>query len=116
MDECAKDNGGCHEQRKCKNAPGTMKCGDCAAGWDNDGDKKCKGLLSAIEPVLPSACTSPRVRCSDVDECAKDNGGCHKDRKCMNAPGTMKCGDCPSGLDNDGAKGCKGLSCFLSLA
>ena len=22
-----------------------MKCGDCAAGWDNDGEKGCKGLV-----------------------------------------------------------------------
>ena len=26
-----------------------MKCGDCAAGWDNDGEKGCKGsVVSAV--------------------------------------------------------------------
>ena len=45
----------------------------------------------------------------DVDECAKDNGGCHSARKCSNTAGSFKCEDCPAGYVNDGAKGCKGL-------
>ena len=44
----------------------------------------------------------------DVNECLKSNGGCHSKRKCMNTAGSMKCGNCPSGYANDGAKGCKG--------
>merc|ERR1712032_906162 len=44
----------------------------------------------------------------DVNECLKNNGGCHSKRKCMNTVGSMKCGDCAAGYVNDGAKGCKG--------
>ena len=44
VNECAKDNGGCHAQRKCINSAGSMKCADCATGWANDGAKSCKGL------------------------------------------------------------------------
>ena len=44
VNECAKDNGGCHAKRECKNTAGSMTCGDCSAGWDNDGAKSCKGL------------------------------------------------------------------------
>merc|ERR1719174_2519114 len=39
--------------------------------------------------------------------CAKNNGGCHSARKCMVTSGKVKCGDCPKGWNNDGAKGCK---------
>ena len=44
----------------------------------------------------------------DVDECAKGNGACDSKRKCENTAGSFKCGDCPAGYANDGAKGCKG--------
>ena len=44
VNECAKSNGGCHSKRKCMNTVGSMKCGDCAAGYTNDGAKGCKGL------------------------------------------------------------------------
>ena len=47
----------------------------------------------------------------DVDECAKNNGGCDSKRKCTNTVGSMKCDDCPAGYTNDGAKGCKGFVC-----
>ena len=42
-DLCAKSNGGCHSKRKCVNTVGSAKCGDCAAGYTNDGAKGCKG-------------------------------------------------------------------------
>merc|ERR1711934_1263147 len=62
-----------------------MGCEDCPAGYGNKGAKGCK----------------------DVDECAKDNGGCDSKRKCDNTAGSFKCGDCSTGYANDGAKGCK---------
>ena len=46
----------------------------------------------------------------DIDECKTKNGGCHSKRTCTNTPGSMKCEPCKSGLVNDGAKGCKGVS------
>merc|ERR1719238_1891711 len=85
VNECLKNNGGCHSQRKCTNTVGSMSCGDCSAGYTNDGTKGCK----------------------DVNECATNNGGCDSKRKCINTVGSMKCGDCPSGYANDGAKACK---------
>ena len=44
VNECAKSNGGCHSKRKCMNTVGSMSCGNCAAGYTNDGAKGCKGL------------------------------------------------------------------------
>ena len=61
--------------------------------------------------VLTRICT--RFVWLDVNECAKDNGGCDTKRKCVNSAGGYTCGDCSSGYTNDGAKDCKGL-CRLS--
>ena len=52
---------------------------------------------------------------SDVDECAKDNGGCDSKRKCTNSAGSFNCEDCDAGYVNDGAKGCKGLYVSASV-
>ena len=49
----------------------------------------------------------------DVNECLVKNGGCDSKRKCINLPGSSKCGDCPAGWLNEGASGCKGLHCTL---
>ena len=47
----------------------------------------------------------------DVNECATNNGGCDRKRKCTNTVGGIygTCGDCPAGYENDGPKGCKGV-------
>ena len=44
VNECATNNGGCHSNRKCTNTVGSFSCGDCPAGYTNDGAKGCKGL------------------------------------------------------------------------
>jgi len=66
---------------------GGVTCGDCPAGYTNDGAKGCK---------------------KRVDPCATNNGGCNSKRKCTVSGGSVTCGDCPAGFPNDGAKGCKG--------
>ena len=43
-DACLTNNGGCDSKRKCKNTAGSISCGDCPAGYANDGAKSCKGL------------------------------------------------------------------------
>ena len=44
-----------------------------------------------------------------TNPCAANNGGCDSKRTCTNNAGFAKCGDCPAGYGNDGAKGCRGL-------
>jgi len=90
INECLENNGGCDSKRKCINTVGSMSCGDCPAGYTNDGAKGCK----------------------DVNECATNNGGCSLLRKCMNTAGSMSCGNCAPGYLNDGAKGCKGMASY----
>ena len=83
INECASKNGGCHAKRKCVNTVGSRTCGNCAAGWTNDGATGCK----------------------DINECASNNGGCHSKRKCINTAGGRTCGAC-QGMGNSGATGC----------
>ena len=45
--------------------------------------------------------------CAAPNLCLKSNGGCHSARKCMSVLGKVKCGDCPKGMLNAGATGCK---------
>ena len=47
------------------------------------------------------------VRCSDIDECATQNGGCDKLTTCTNLGGSRLCGACPSGLVGNGYAGCR---------
>ena len=52
VDECAKQNGGCDSKRNCTNTLGGMTCGECPAGWANEGDKGCKGLFVSAGGLL----------------------------------------------------------------
>ena len=129
-DECAKNNGGCDSNRKCTNTDGGRTCGDCSAGWANDGVTGCKGLYMLLNICFHQSATLSSLfiftvlhlskskfrkppLCSDINECASNNGGCDSKRKCINSAGGMKCGDCPDGWDNDGDKGCKGSSLVM---
>ena len=44
VNECATNNGGCDSKRTCINTVGSMSCGDCPAGYTNNGPKGCQGL------------------------------------------------------------------------
>jgi hypothetical protein len=49
---------------------------------------------------------SPEKGCSDVNECASGNGGCHKLASCKNTPGSRVCGTCPKDFQGNGYVGC----------
>lgn len=49
---------------------------------------------------------SPATGCSDVNECASANGGCHKLAACVNSKGSRTCGECPKDFQGDGYVGC----------
>jgi hypothetical protein len=49
---------------------------------------------------------SPEKGCTDVNECASANGGCHKLAACTNTPGSRTCGECPPDFAGTGYVGC----------
>jgi len=65
-------------------AEGGRECGACPSGYDGDGDSGC----------------------TDIDECASDNGGCDDAVVCRNNVGApASCGACPIGYDDAGGDG-----------
>ena len=70
--------------------------------------KVIASCISFLCDLLGYGKNSKLIDCSDVNECATNNGGCHSRRKCTNTVGGRTCGDCPSGYVNDGDTGCKG--------
>ncbi|KAK3289438.1 hypothetical protein CYMTET_3117 [Cymbomonas tetramitiformis] len=68
-------------------AGGAAVCGPCPPGYDGDG-----------------------TVCTDVDECARGNGGCDSAVGCTNTPGGYSCGACPGGTVGDGHSGCRSLT------
>ena len=49
---------------------------------------------------------SPATGCTDVNECASANGGCHKLAMCTNTKGSRECGSCPKDFQGNGYVGC----------
>jgi hypothetical protein len=47
---------------------------------------------------------------TDIDECMTNNGGCDPLTTCVNRPGSVACGDCPSGYDGNGSTGCSDIN------
>ena len=135
IDECKVNNGGCHSKRECYNTKGSRLCSKCLRpGWTEDGETGCTGLclvnryidymlhgpafgshnFVASTSCVMFSCNVGAVLMymlvlSDVDECQKDNGGCHSKRNCTNTMGSHECGACKRGWMIDGEKACKGL-------
>lgn len=58
------------------------------------------------DACAPGFSGSPETGCTDVNECAVNNGGCSRFSRCTNAPGGRTCGGCPDGYAGDGYIGC----------
>jgi hypothetical protein len=62
--------------------------------------------VSANGGCEPGFSGSPETGCTDVNECAVSNGGCHRMTLCENTPGSRTCGGCPKDYAGDGYLGC----------
>ena len=86
-----------------------LRC--CSSMCCNRSDCCCKyvhAIICAFDMQDMFAFCETRV-CAVVTQCAKNNGGCDKKRKCIITKSIRTCGDCPSGWENNGPTGCKGL-------
>ncbi len=66
---------------------------------------------AGVSSAKPGTCEpgfsgSPETGCTDVNECAVSNGGCHRLAACENTPGSRTCGGCPKDYVGDGYLGC----------
>src|SRR4051794_41802728 len=62
--------------------------------------------VSANGGCEPGYTGSAEKGCTDVNECAVSNGGCHRMTLCENTPGSRTCGGCPKDYAGDGYVGC----------
>jgi hypothetical protein len=101
---------------------GCRKAGDCVAVMRQYGGGKCHYMWRVVHGLdpgwkhVPNGFKTQQLDAYEAnqeclpDPCATNNGGCHSKRACTNNAGSAKCGDCPAGYTNDGAKGCKAPS------
>ncbi len=83
VNECSSNP--CDLLTTCTNMPGGFKCGDCPSGYTGTG----------------------LTGCTDINECATNNGGCDPLTTCTNTiGGPRKCGNCPPGYTGTGDTGC----------
>ena len=118
VNECLTNNGGCNSAQTCTNTPGSRTCGNCPAGYTNNGGG-CAGLhWLEIQQILIFSAVLISCRygthlcipsCLDVNECLTSNGGCDSRRACTNTQGSRTCGNCAAGWTNSGPTGCTGL-------
>jgi len=115
---------------------GAAMCATCKAGFTISTDKtKCSANTCSCangSPKTGAACTkngaamcasckagyaisTDKTKCLDVNPCAKNNGGCHTERKCTHSGGKATCGTCSPGWVNVGATSCK-RQCYFFVA
>ena len=77
----------------CHNTPGSYYC---AFGSECPQPSSC--------PLCPPGYESTNAgqTCSDVNECATNNGGCFPGATCANDVGAFHCSACPQGMTGDG--------------
>ena len=86
---CTTDS--CDSAKGCqtKSLANGAKCGD-PQGWCQSGGCQCK-----------PGYVGNGLSCSDINECAVNNGGCHANAACTNTAGSFSC-KCKSGYTGDG--------------
>jgi hypothetical protein len=77
--------------------------------WDTAANQAAPA--QAASPTGGATCPdgfygSPATGCTDINECASANGGCHKLAMCTNTKGSRECGECPKDFQGNGYVGC----------
>jgi EGF domain len=78
------------------------------SSWDMSASQAPQGAAQAAssEGCPAGFYGSPATGCTDVNECASANGGCHKLAMCTNTKGSRECGSCPKDFQGNGYVGC----------
>ena len=79
------------------------------SGWDtaaSQAEPAQPAQAAAVDTCAEGFFGSPATGCTDVNECASGNGGCHKLAACMNTKGSRECGTCPKDFQGNGYVGC----------
>jgi len=133
VDECISGTHLCSQFRVCMNTDGGYICGNCSAGYANNGSYDCMNIdecatgthqcslnpkrdcMDEIGSYSCGPCPQGYVDngpylCSDVNECINpQDNQCSKnpDRECLNNNGSYTCGNCATGYIPDGDFLCK---------
>lgn len=96
IDECAQASP-CDPLTTCNNLRPGFSCSDCPDGYDSQ----------RVQGVGIQFARRNRQVCTDIDECAQDNGGCVPNSECINTPGSFRCGPCLTPFIGDQTTGCR---------
>ncbi|XP_033761247.1 hemicentin-1-like [Pecten maximus] len=111
INECANNNGGCSVEQECINTLGSFHCAVyCDNGFRRSLDNQfCDDIDECHETPevcgqncdnIPGGyqCSCSRGfmlvengRCTDINECANNNGGCSVEQECINTLGSFHC-------------------------
>ncbi|XP_076182349.1 thrombospondin [Ptiloglossa arizonensis] len=87
----------CHPRVRCVNLRPGYKCESCPSGF----------IGSDVEGIGLEYALAHKQICQDINECEKNNGGCHRYMDCINTPGSFRCGACKSGFVGNQTVGCQ---------
>jgi hypothetical protein len=76
------------------------------SAWDSSANQAPAAQAATGDSCPEGFYGSPATGCTDVNECASGNGGCHKLATCMNTKGSRECGTCPKDFQGNGYIGC----------
>ncbi|XP_071091972.1 latent-transforming growth factor beta-binding protein 4-like [Haliotis cracherodii] len=119
INECNTNNGGCDGNARCDNTDGSFTC-TCNSGFSGNGfncfnnneclnTNLCGANANCVDTFGSYACVcftgfsgNGNVGCTDVNECATNNGGCDDNADCANTVGSFTC-TCQAGFSGDGS-------------
>lgn len=96
IDECLYSRP-CDRMATCRNLSPGFTCTACPPGYTSNN----------VQGVGIEEAQRQKQVCEDIDECRDgNNGGCVPNSRCINIPGSYRCGDCLPGYQGDQIRGC----------